>query len=162
MHGKGTLEVSLACLTRPYYVQGAPREEKGPNQIREKLGGLRLLTGLALYKALGKMFCRLNCLVCTAYPISPASTGEKLTHFRLTQKRQKVRNRYMGNACTKLNASGLAKSPTSGTGLGFLALTNLGPRNSCRSSTELLLAPFADLAFSHLLTREGNQLSRSY
>ena len=75
MHGKGTLEVSLACLTRPYYVQGAPREEKGPNQFREKLGGLRLLTGLALYKALGKMFCRLNCLVCTAYPISPASTG---------------------------------------------------------------------------------------
>ena len=68
----------------------------------------------------------------------------------------------MGNACTKLNASGLAKSPTSGAGLGFLALTNLGPRNSCRSSTELLLAPFADLAFSHLLTREGNQLSRSY
>ena len=113
MHGKGTLEVSLACLTRPYYVQGAPREEKGPNQFREKLGGLRLLTGLALYKAPGKMFCRLNCLVCTAYPISPA-------------------------------------------------ITNLGPRNSCRSSTELLLAPFADLAFSHLLTREGNQLSRSY
>ena len=93
MHGKGALEVSLACLTRPNYVQGHREKALRLNQFREKLGGLRLLTGLALYKALGKMFCRLNCLVCTAYPISPASTGEKLTHFRLTQKRQKVWNR---------------------------------------------------------------------
>ena len=100
------------------------------------------------------MFCRLNCLVCTAYPISPACTGEKLTHIRLTQKRQKVRNRHMGNACTNCKQVDWQKSPTSGTGLSFLALTNLGPRNSCRSSTELLFAPYADLVFSHLLTRE--------
>ena len=30
------------------------RKQRGLNQFREKLGGLRLLTGLALYKALGK------------------------------------------------------------------------------------------------------------